>query len=336
MNVKAAAAVFALAAGWSAPAISADYTIVMAYLATPGLPQTELMDTLPDRISKATDGRVEIKPTATLISVPQIPTALRDGQIQMAALIPAFLGGSEPVFRLSGLPGIIDNFDQYRAVLDAFWSDDMAAVWSERWNTVILADTALCSQAIITTEPLRTLADFQGKKLRLNDRSAAILIAEVGASTVSIPTGEVIPSLQRKVIDGVGTASCWAVGADFVSSAQYMSNWHFGSVQAMSFGVNKDFWDSLPADLQAILGQEFDAIEAELFAGYEELEGKTQAAWEAQGGVYYDVPAEVRQQLYDTAYAKPVYDEWLTQAAGAGLDGAAYLAKARAVAGAKN
>lgn len=336
MNIKAAAAYLALAASWAAPAVSADYTIVMAYLATPGLPQTELMETLPDRIAEATDGRVAIKPTATLISVPQIPAALRDGQIQMAALIPAFLGGSEPVFRLSGLPGIVDDFDQYRAVLDAFWSEDMAEVWSNRWNTVILADTALCSQAIITTGPLRTLADFQGKKLRLNDRSAAILIAEVGASTVSIPTGEVIPSLQRKVIDGVGTASCWAVGADFVSSAQYMSNWHFGSVQAMSFGVNKDFWDSMPEDLRGILSTEFDAIEAELFASYEDLEGRTQAAWEAQGGTYYDVPEDVRQQLHDAAYTTPVYEEWLAQAAGAGLDGEAYLAKARAAAGTQN
>jgi TRAP-type mannitol/chloroaromatic compound transport system substrate-binding protein len=104
------------------------------------------------------------------------------------------------------------------------------------------------------TKPIKSLADFKGVKYRTSGMSADVF-KELGVSVVTIAPGDIVPALERGVLDGAelsGPSSDFSVG--FHSVAKY---YIMRSVQQpsgfMEFLLNKKKWDELPADLKAIV-----------------------------------------------------------------------------------
>lgn len=80
------------------------------------------------------------------------------------------------------------------------------------------------------------------------------LFQEMGAKVTQLPGGEIVPALERGVIDAFGfnnPTSDMRFGAQDVIKNYEMGSFH----QAMEFFeiiINKRKWDSMPKDLQAI------------------------------------------------------------------------------------
>jgi len=101
---------------------------------------------------------------------------------------------------------------------------------------------------------INSIEDVQGLKMRIPGLGGEVL-NRAGGTAVTIPGGELFTALKTGVIDAtewVGPYNDLAFG--FHQAAQYMyyPGWHEpGSV--LEFTVNQQAWDSLPADLQAIV-----------------------------------------------------------------------------------
>jgi TRAP-type mannitol/chloroaromatic compound transport system substrate-binding protein len=103
-------------------------------------------------------------------------------------------------------------------------------------------------------KPIKSAEDLKGLKYRTVGL-AADLMQELGAKVTQLPGGEIIPAMDRGVIEAFefnNPTSDRRFGAQDVAKYYYMGSFH----QAMEFFeilFNKRKHDSLPKDLQAVL-----------------------------------------------------------------------------------
>jgi TRAP-type mannitol/chloroaromatic compound transport system substrate-binding protein len=101
---------------------------------------------------------------------------------------------------------------------------------------------------------VNTVADLQGFKYRTVGL-AADLLQQMGMSVAQLPGGEIVPAMERGVIDAFefnNPSSDSRFGAQDVAKNYYLSSYHQAS-ESFEFLFNKDFFDDLDPDLQAIL-----------------------------------------------------------------------------------
>ena len=102
-------------------------------------------------------------------------------------------------------------------------------------------------------KPITDAKQLKGLKYRTVGL-AADLFQEMGAKVTQLPGGEIVPALERGVIDAFefnNPTSDMRFGAQDVIKNYEMGSYH----QAMEFfeiAINKKKWDSMPKDLQAI------------------------------------------------------------------------------------
>jgi TRAP-type mannitol/chloroaromatic compound transport system substrate-binding protein len=103
-------------------------------------------------------------------------------------------------------------------------------------------------------EEVNTVADLQGFKYRTVGL-AADLMQSMGMSVAQLPGGEIVPAMERGVIDAFefnNPSSDSRFGAQDVAKFYYLSSYHQAS-ESFEFLFNKDFLDDLDPDFQAIL-----------------------------------------------------------------------------------
>ncbi|BBI64117.1 hypothetical protein HSBAA_54230 [Vreelandella sulfidaeris] len=95
--------------------------------------------------------------------------------------------------------------------------------------------------------PIESIADLEGKRLRLSGRDQGRVLEELGGSQVTLAGGEVYQAIERGVIDA-GEFSTPGVdfNAGFAEVADYWATpgWH-QSASVFGVMINKDAWDAL-------------------------------------------------------------------------------------------
>ena len=113
-----------------------------------------------------------------------------------------------------------------------------------------LGTFAYAQHDYLAKEPIRSFADFKGKKIRVNatplEREA---MARLGATASPMPLNEVLPALQRNVIDGTRSGISVFVTLQYqdVSKVVTVTN---DTMLVPLATASKVWFDKLPADLQ--------------------------------------------------------------------------------------
>jgi TRAP-type C4-dicarboxylate transport system substrate-binding protein len=309
------------------------FEFTMAAIPAPSDPYSAFAAQVPERIAKATGGKVKVTVNDSLIPGTQIVSAVRDGRVEMSAALHSYLTAEEPRFGIFNLPGLIEGMDDYKKVGNAFWFEDTHKIWKERYKSVVLAEGAWCTQGLFTKAPIHKLEDFRNKRLRVHNPQTAELANALGAKPVPLALPEVMPSLERGVIDGVFTSSCYGNGQEYWRVAGNVQDWTLGPINGWAIIINEGVWNKLPADLRSKISAEMLALQKEALDGQPKF---TQAALDhmkANGAKIWKAPEQERKRLFDPKYVKPSYDAWVKRAKDVGFDGEAYLAKVRSVLG---
>lgn len=156
-----------------------------------------MMAQVPERISRATDGKVQVTLNDSQIGGTQITAAVRDGWVAMSGGLHTYLAGDDPRMGLFNLPGLVENMAEDADLGEAFWFEDVEDLWKEGWNSVVLAEGAWCTQALFSSEPIHTLEDFEGKRLRVHNPQTAALMGAIGAKPAPLPLSELPPAPTR-------------------------------------------------------------------------------------------------------------------------------------------
>jgi len=101
---------------------------------------------------------------------------------------------------------------------------------------------------------INTLADLQGLKMRIPGIGGKV-ITKAGGSAVNVAGGEIYTNLERGVIDAtewIGPYHDYKMGFHKIAKYYYYPGWHEPGTTLETM-VNKQAYDRLPADLQAIL-----------------------------------------------------------------------------------
>lgn len=177
-------------------------------------------------------------------------------QIGSAAKDDPFLEGID-------LVGVSTNMGELKQAVDAY-RDAFNARLSERFGVKALAIWPFGPQVFFCNEPVESLASMQGLKVRSFTASMSEMLADLGATPVTLSFPEVYPALQR------GVASCGVTSPTSANTGKWpeVTTHVFplavsGSVQAHI--VNLEWFNSLSADQQAALTKVMSDMEAQLW-----------------------------------------------------------------------
>ncbi len=116
---------------------------------------------------------------------------------------------------------------------------------------------------------IRTPADLKGLKMRIPGLGGEVL-RRAGGTPVTLPGSEIFTSLQTGAIDAtewVGPYNDVAFGLHKAARYYYYPGWQEPG-PTLEFYVNRKAWESLPADLQAIVDISCQAINMDMNAEY--------------------------------------------------------------------
>ena len=116
---------------------------------------------------------------------------------------------------------------------------------------------------------INSLEDLQGLKMRIPGLGGEVF-SRAGGVSVLVPGGEIFPSMQTGALDAtewVGPYNDLAFGLHKVAKYYYYPGWQEPGpiLEAM---VNKNAFDALPADLQAIVREAAKATHMDMLANY--------------------------------------------------------------------
>jgi TRAP-type C4-dicarboxylate transport system substrate-binding protein len=102
-----------------------------------------------------------------------------------------------------------------RDIIDA-WMPEMQKVMRERHGAMVLGTFTWPEQNFYCRGDIKSVEDLKGKKVRVQGASQADLVKGFGGSAVTIPFGEVVPALEKGVVD------CGITG----TMPAYKAKWH--------------------------------------------------------------------------------------------------------------
>ncbi|MGH1480950.1 MAG: TRAP transporter substrate-binding protein [Geminicoccales bacterium] len=169
------------------------------------------------------------------------------------------MAGDDPVFEGCDLAGLALDIDTARKACAA-WAPAMDRVMTEKFNVKLLALGTNPPQVFWCREELSGLDDLAGRKIRVFNKTMSDFITAVGGTTISMPFAEVVPALQRGVVDCAVTGSLSGNTAGWQEVSSHLYPMYMGwSITYQS--VNLNSWNGFPPEIQAFFTEQFVAFE---------------------------------------------------------------------------
>ncbi|PHS05882.1 MAG: TRAP transporter substrate-binding protein DctP [Blastopirellula sp.] len=204
--------------------------------------------------------KVEVQPFTEMgLKGGEILRLLRSGVFEMSATLLSYVGGEIPEAEAIDLAGITRNIDEAHNISDAY-KPVLADVFQKKFGVKLLAIIPYHAQIAYCKKPISSIEDFKGLKVRTSGRSQGDMIAALGGVPVGLAFGEVVPALEKGVVD------CAITGA----LSGNLAKWHQASTHlyplpvswAITFvAANQKFWDGLDPAVQKFLISELDVWE---------------------------------------------------------------------------
>lgn len=175
---------------------------------------------------------------------------------------------------------------------------------------------------ICTIEPVSSLDDLKGMELRTGGNAVPLLNA-LGASGVGMPQSEVAEALAKGVIVGYCSSLETLMDFKYAEIVKYVVDYPICVMTAANV-MNKDVWNSLPADVQKVIDDL--SLEQALWTGeYMDAQCVKSLDWSiAEEGVEVITLSPGEKGMWD-ALLEPFIDVYLEDTAAKGLPGQDFL-----------
>ena len=289
-RLAGAIAAFAIVA---LPASAAEFTMKFG-TATFNDTQHQYIKFYKEALEKASNGRIEvgIYPRSELGPIPRMIDGLQLGTVEAFIAPTDFYVGVDPRFGVYSTPMLFKDKDHStRTVFDPSFNE-FALTMGEAKGIPGLGILGTGSANYAAKNAILRLSDFSGKKLRVNATAMEReKMRRLGATAVPLPLNEVMPSLQRGVIDGTmsGTAIFVAFKMNDVAKTMTVTN----DTMLVSLAVvSKVFLDKLPPDLRKIVLDTGRETQKRTSDWEKEFSKGLDKAWIDQGGIMHKLPDE--------------------------------------------
>jgi TRAP-type transport system periplasmic protein len=151
--------------------------------------------------------------------------------------------------------------------------------------------------AIAAKTPIRALADFKGKKIRIfASKFQSEAFDRLGATPVAMSLGDVLPALQQGAIDGAVASTAVFSAFHYQDAAKFVTETGQPAIFAI-IEISKKWYDTLPSDLQQIIDQTAAQESVAVNPQAMEITDNSRKAWEAGGGELIKLPPDQQQTL---------------------------------------
>ncbi len=277
----------------ASPASAADFVMKFG-TATMNEGQHRFLKFYKEELEKASGGRIEVQiyPNSQLGPIPREIEGVQLGNIQGYIGPVDFFVGVDPRFGVFSAPLVFrDDVNAAATVQDPEIQKAMFAMVTPKRMTGI-ATLGLGSSNYGAKKPIMTLADFTGKKLRINGTELERQkMAKLGATGVGMPLSEVVPALDQGAIDG--TISGLSVFVAFKMNDLLKVITVTNDTFINSIAVVSNAWlDTLPADLKKVVIGSGAAAQPKTQQWEFDFNKKLAKDWENLGGTVHTLSAQ--------------------------------------------
>jgi TRAP-type C4-dicarboxylate transport system substrate-binding protein len=280
------------------------------------------------KVKEKSGGRMEIRvhPASSLYPGPELIPAVLDGRSEVGTILASYLtdvllemGPLELPFMTSG----IEEHKKAALQLRPFYTEMLA-----KKGLKLLSINTWPSQQIFSTVPIRTVADWRGKKIRVYGADSANITRILGGAPINIAFGEVYSALEKKTVDGAMTSATNAEPMKFFEVAKFLDYWYIAGAAQEWLVANQKAWDGLPQDLQQVV---LDAVketnlEEKEWADAIAAEERTRKRLPELGMTIVEPSKEERDKARKAASA--AWDTWLQRTGADGKRGLELALKA--------
>src|SRR6202034_42772 len=156
-------------------------------------------------LEKDSGGRIkpEIYPASQLGAIPRQIEGTQFGAIQCAVIPPEFFVGVDERFEVMAAPGLVNSMAQGQKVAADPEVEKLMFSLGANKGLHGVAMFMNSPQSVVSKTPIRHLADFKGKKLRvLASPFQMVPFGKLGTTPVAMTLGDVVPAIQQGAIDG--------------------------------------------------------------------------------------------------------------------------------------
>ncbi|MDR5902460.1 TRAP transporter substrate-binding protein [Halomonas icarae] len=208
-----------------------------------------------EAIERRTDGelKIDLRPNSSLIKLDSIKRSVQAGQIQVGEIRLSVYGNEEEIYNLDNIPGVATTLKEAQKLMEA-----QAPLFDERFaqdGMRVLTYAPWPGQGFYTSEPIQSLDDLNGIKLRIYSKQTQKLGEGIGADAIILPFAEIPQAFATNMIEALWTSA--QTGTD-IQAWEYLDIFTYTGTmhQKNAVIVNERAFRSLPEEIQEVVLEE--------------------------------------------------------------------------------
>ncbi|MDR1827629.1 MAG: C4-dicarboxylate TRAP transporter substrate-binding protein [Methylobacteriaceae bacterium] len=243
---------FAVATG---PALSAEYSIKVAYENNPGEPFDLACQEWAKLFKEKTGGKGELLlyPSSQLGSKKDVMEQMTMGAGIVTLTDGAFFADYIPDFAILMGPYLGKDYTDVIKLSNTPWFNEMATKLEGQGFHILAANWLYGTRHMVTKKPVHTPEDLKGMKIRVpNARIQIEAMKEMGGTPTPMPLAEVYPALTTGVIDGAENPIPVLYGQKHHEPAKYLIlTGHLDNITNIT--ISNEYYQKLPDDIKTAL-----------------------------------------------------------------------------------
>ena len=320
--LSVAVAVLTLLAGGTAPTpVGAQAKPIvwnLPHVAAPTYYHTINLNAFAAKVKEKSAGRMEIRvhPASSLYPQQEILPSLLDGRSEIGPVMSGYLTDVLLELGVLELPFMTSSLEEHRKAqqtLKPFFAEQLG-----KKGLKLLTAHAWPSQQVFSHQPIRTIADWKGKKIRVYGADSSNITRALGGVPVNIPFGELYTALEKKTVDGAITSATNAEPMKFFEVSKIINYWFLAGASGEWLVVNQKAWDGLAKDLQQIV---LDALKEVRFEDkeWEDTKALDERARKRAVELGMTLIDPTNEEIAKARQlARPAWDTWLKRTGDAG------------------
>lgn len=249
-----------------------------------------------DAVKEATGGDYEITMQwgGAVAKNAAIPGAIRDGLIDLGLMPDVYSPAEFPssvVITSIALPGkdirVMTGVASELRLLDC---PSCVEEFAET-DTVLISSSSIAPQYLMCREPVKTLADLAGKKVRASGGPARVMAA-LGATPVALQFTDAYEALERGQVDCTTGVETFLKDYNWWDSAKYVLDLPLGTYHGVLILINKAKYEGMSAEDRKAFDGTLARMTSDYAFVYKDETTLAKAQAQADHGVEYLAPSQ--------------------------------------------
>ncbi|QUX94129.1 C4-dicarboxylate ABC transporter substrate-binding protein [Marinomonas sp. CT5] len=272
---------------------------------------TQIAYTFAQEIKDNTKGELDITvhSAGSLVKHTEIPRSVKSGQVQIGEVFLGILGNENPIYKHDNIPFLATTFKDAKKLWEA--AKPSVTKQLDKDGMMLLYAVAWPAQSLYSKEPVNTLADLAGTKMRAYSPSTSRLADLMGTTPTTIQVPDIPQAFSTGIIQAMITSPSTGVDSqawDYVNYYTDVKAWIPKNIVV----VNKRSFRRLDKATQQVILDAAKNAEAAGWTKVAERAAKDKATLAANGMTVTDPSPELLKELQ--AIGKTMTEEWKAEA----------------------